>query len=167
LTPSKTPLGNTRPHILIVTHDDELAEFLSEGLTLAGFWTSRIASEIQTLEVFRLRTFDLALVDAGLPGLGAHELLKRLRSPRDRGAPATDLPIVIIVGNVAEIDALPVSRDSVDDVVAPPVELGELAARLFGIVQRWRSANPGRPWADEIAQQRPHENELDANNAAP
>ncbi|MEZ4624469.1 MAG: hypothetical protein R2843_06700 [Thermomicrobiales bacterium] len=57
-----------RPHVLIVSDDQGLAEFLSEGLTIAGFWTSVIASALQTLEVFRLRTFDLIIVDAALDG---------------------------------------------------------------------------------------------------
>src|SRR5215204_5867380 len=58
-----------RPHILIVSDDTGLSSFLGEGLMIAGFWTSTVASALQAIEVFRLRTFDLIIVDAALDGL--------------------------------------------------------------------------------------------------
>ena len=54
--------SNERPHVLIVSDDPDLAEFLVEGLPLGGFWTSAIANGLQALEVFRLRQFDLIVV---------------------------------------------------------------------------------------------------------
>ena len=74
---------NRRPHVLIVSDDLDLSQFLRDGLTIAGFWTSVVASALQTLELFRLRTFDLMLLDALLEGLGFEELLQRLRSAND------------------------------------------------------------------------------------
>ena len=38
-----------RPHVLIVSDDEDLSAFL--GLVYGGFWTSTVASGIQTLEV--------------------------------------------------------------------------------------------------------------------
>ena len=52
-----------RPHVLIVTDDPSLSEFLGEGLVMGGFWTSVISHGLQVLEVFRLRSFDLIVVD--------------------------------------------------------------------------------------------------------
>ena len=60
-----------RPHVLIVSDDPELTAFLGEGLVYAGFWTSAIASAVQALEVFRLRSFDVLVLDAALGGIGA------------------------------------------------------------------------------------------------
>src|SRR5215203_6523822 len=88
-----------RPHVLIVTDDEDLRDFLSEGLVIAGFWTSAVASALQTLEVFRLRTFDLAIVDLALGGMRAIELIKRLRSETidsDRSEVRTDIPILAL-----------------------------------------------------------------------
>jgi hypothetical protein len=39
-----------------------------------------------------------------------------------------------------------------DDVLSPPLELEQLASQLHGVVRVWRSAHPGRPYADELAQ---------------
>lgn len=144
-----------RPHILIVTDDPGLAAFLGEGLVMLGFWTSVIASAIQTLEVFRLRTFDLAIVDAALSGFGAAELVRRLRSTSEDGATRTDIPILVIAGSEAETDAESVASSGGDGLLLPPLELDELAAKLFAIVDRWRADHPDRPYADELAQRKP------------
>jgi DNA-binding response OmpR family regulator len=148
-----------RPHALIVSTDLEAREFLVEGLMYGGFWTSAIASAIQTLEVFRLRSFDLVLVDAMLPGLGAIELVRRLRGQTDRvdaSAPRTDVPMFFITGRRDEVDERAAAAAGADGVFSAPIELEELIPRLHTIVADWRAAHPDRPWADTAAQQRPN-----------
>lgn len=144
-----------RPHILIVTDDRGLADFLGEGLVMSGLWTSVIASAIQTLEVFRLRTFDLAIVDAALSGLGGAELVRRLRSSGDDGATRTDIPILMIAGAAGEISPGAVAEAGADGLLLPPLELDELAAGLTAKVDQWRAAHPDRPYADELAHRKP------------
>jgi DNA-binding response OmpR family regulator len=142
-----------RPHVLIVSDDPDLTDFLGEGLVYAGFWTSAIASAVQTLEVFRLRTFDLVIIDAELGGIGAAELVRRLRGLSDRAAPArrTDIPIVAITSESAP-DPATLPTTGIDKVIAAPIELEELAAEFANLVQHWRAMHPERPWADEAAQ---------------
>src|SRR5687768_14805522 len=95
--------GYHRPHILIVSDDLDLSQFLQTGLTMAGFWISTVASALQTLELFRLRTFDLMLIDATLEGLGADEVVRRLRTTDSGASSRTDIPIIIIAGSREEI----------------------------------------------------------------
>jgi CheY-like chemotaxis protein len=153
--PSGLPQTPFRPHVLIVSNDPDLTAFLSEGLTFGGFWTSAVASAIQTLEVFRVRSFDLVLVDGSLAGLGAPELIRRLRGRSDRaaGAPRTDVPILAIAG-----DSDPSSAErlaAADAVLSPPLDLEDLVPTLHRTVTTWRAAHPDRPPADVLAQQRP------------
>jgi DNA-binding response OmpR family regulator len=142
-----------RPHVLIVSDDRELSDFLGEGLVYAGFWTSVIASAFQALEVFRLRSFDVILLDAALGGIGARELLLRLRGRSDRSEPTerTDIPVVIIAASEEEIDPGLAEDPGASDVVLAPIELDELGRTLSAVVADWREAHPGRPWADEAA----------------
>ena len=143
-----------RPHVLIVSNDRELTDFLGEGLVYAGFWTSTIANAVQALEVFRLRSFDVLVLDAALGGIGALELLRRLRGRSDR-APATertDIPILVIAGSEAELDPVAAGRDGADQVMQAPLELEDLAAEMTRLVTAWRAAHPDRHWADEAAQ---------------
>jgi DNA-binding response OmpR family regulator len=144
-----------RPHILIVSDDTDLSAFLAEGLVYGGFWISTVASGIQTLEVFRLRTFDLALVDAGLADLSATEVIRRLRGRSDRSTTRnirTDIPIVVIAANEQEAASIDAASLDIDSIRLPPIELELLVPDLHGIVERWRSLHPDRAWADAIAQ---------------
>jgi two-component system phosphate regulon response regulator PhoB len=144
-----------RPHVLIVTSDESLRDFLAEGLVYGGFWTSVIASGLQVLEVFRLRTFDLMLIDAALGGLGALEVVRRLRGRSARegqASPRTDIPIVVIAADPSEIDAGEAMASGVDEIVLAPLDLETLVPHLHQIIARWRAEHPGRPWADELAQ---------------
>jgi DNA-binding response OmpR family regulator len=144
-----------RPHVLIVTDDQDLREFLAEGLVIGGFWTSTVASALQTLEVFRLRSFDLAIVDLALRGMNALELIKRLRSTSpDTGFEdkRTDIPILALADGPEDPAALEALRSGADGLLAPPLELDELAPQLHEVVRQWRIAHPDRPWADELAQ---------------
>lgn len=144
-----------RPHILIVSDDLGLSQFLRDGLTIAGFWTSVVASALQTLEIFRLRTFDLMIVDALLEGLGTSELVQRLRDAEvETGSARTDIPIVVVAESEREVTLDSARALGADDVIYAPIEIDELALRLYASVRDWRSANPERPWADAVAQQR-------------
>lgn len=151
---SRNPPPGVRPHVLVVSDDADLASFLAEGLTLAGLWTSVVASPFQALEVFRLRGFDAVLLDAAIGGFGWLELLTRLRAGSDRTAgasPRADVPIFVLAGNAAEVDPAAASHAGADGIAVAPLELDDLAAEVIDAVVRWRLANPGRPWADETA----------------
>ncbi len=143
-----------RPHVLIVSDDQGLSQFLSEGLVIAGFWTSVIASALQTIEVFRLRTFDLVIVDAALEGLGAQEMLARLLGDGGRSTPFTNRPVVVVAGSAREMSQADAERLGALKVYYPPLDIEPLALELFAIVEAWRTANPDEPWADEAAQRR-------------
>jgi DNA-binding response OmpR family regulator len=142
-----------RPHVLIVSDDPDLTAFLSEGLVYAGFWTSTIASALQTLEVFRLRSFDIMVLDAALGGMGAVELLRRLRGRSERGGTArrTDIPILLVAGAESELSPALGEEAGADEHLVAPIELVELAEVLRRHVATWRAAHPGRRWADEEA----------------
>ena len=142
-----------RPHVLIVSDDPELTAFLGEGLVYAGFWTSAIANAVQVLEVFRLRSFDVMVLDAALGGIGAIELLRRLRGGSDRSTTAerTDIPILVIAATSDELDPALVERAGANGFIMAHVELGQLADDLGGAVTHWRALHPDRKWSDEAA----------------
>ena len=142
-----------RPHVLIVSDDPELAAFLTEGLVYAGFWTSAIASAVQALEVFRLRSFDAMVLDGALGGIGALELLRRLRGGSDRATTTerTDIPILVIAASSSELDLDLAKRAGADGVILAPIELEQLAGVLGRAVAAWRASHPDRQRADEAA----------------
>jgi len=134
-----------RPHVLIVTADQDLGSFLAEGLLFGGFWTSVIASAIQTLEVLRLRGFDLVIVDDGIPGLDAFELARRLHDmsdAADRRSPRFDAPLILISDRMSGVHDS-IARDvGYAHVLYPPLDLEILVGTLHDIAEKWRKAHP-------------------------
>ena len=155
ITPLRPRLASERPHVLIVTSDEDLRVFLAEGLLMGGFWTSTVASGIQTIEVFRLRTFDVVLLDLDVQGFGGVEIRRRLRGnagQTGRGASSaqlTDAPIILVSADPDTLDEGQARRLGADGLLVPPIELEDLIPYLFGVVDRWREAHPGRPYADQ------------------
>lgn len=154
--PKKTS-ALARPHVLIVSSDEDLQAFLTEGLVLGGFWVSSVASGLQAVEVFRLRSFDLVLVDTAVQGFGGAEVVRRLRRNQQAGgrvaaAPLTDVPILLISGAPGELGEGDAIAAGADGLLTPPIELADLIPYLFDVVDRWRVAHPDRPWADTAAQ---------------
>lgn len=141
----------TRPHLLAVTDDEDLKAFLIEGLIAGGFWLSVVASAIQTLEVVRLRSFDLVLIDEQLAGLSALELVRRVRGRGD-GALPTDIPILLLSERDHSVLTAADNELGINEVLVPPVELEALVPLLHHHVLTWRASHPGLPWADEVAQ---------------
>ncbi len=146
--------SNERPHVLIVSDDPDLAEFLAEGLPLGGFWASVIASGLQALEVFRLRQFDLVVVDAGMRSFDALEFLRRLRgvsSHDPKGESRTSAPAVLIVDTLTDpLRQLPLHL-GVATTLRPPLELDEVVRTLHHVFDTWRRDYPDTPLADSAA----------------
>lgn len=143
-----------RPHVLIVTDDPSLTEFLGEGLVMGGFWTSVIAHGLQVLEVFRLRTFDLVVIDRDLGTFDAIELIERLRGSTTQAAAGdarTDKPIVIISSDDPRLTVEDRSRLGIARTLQAPIELEDIVRELHGVFAEWREAHPDAPLADAMA----------------
>ncbi len=147
------PSALQRPHVLIVSDDPDLSAFLGEGLIYAGFWTSVIASALQALEVFRLRTFDALLLDASLGGIGAVEFLRRLRGRSDRSLSVarSDIPVLVAAALPEELDPRFAKIPGDNQLVLAPIELEDLGQRISKAVSTWRESHPDRLWADDAA----------------
>jgi CheY-like chemotaxis protein len=158
-TPERTRLASERPHILIVTSDEGLRTFLAEGLLYGGFWTSSVASGMQALEVFRLRTFDAVLLDLEVQGFGGLEIARRLRGTarsafaRTEPSGLTDVPIVAITQDAQPGIRELVDEIGIDDLLSPPIEISDLVPYLFNVVDEWRQAHPGRLFADQASRE--------------
>lgn len=143
-----------RPHVLIVCDEPELITFLEQGLPLGGFWTSTIASGIQALEVFRLRQFDLVLVDMQMTSFDAVEFLLRLRgrSTRDSSPrPRTGAPVVVITETEPGWTDAVKAACQVYATLLAPFELEDIVQILHAGFADWRSAHPDDQLADARA----------------
>jgi CheY-like chemotaxis protein len=108
--------------ILIVEDNPRMQETLSTVLRLKGFHTLTAYNGLEALDVLRLRTPDLVLLDLMMPVMSGLELLKVLRE----SPPWKDLPVVVLSARddfAAELrelgvtDYLVKSRYSVSDLL--------------------------------------------------
>jgi two-component system OmpR family response regulator/two-component system response regulator QseB len=80
--------------------------------------------------VLETETFDLIVLDLGLPQLSGMELLKRIRS---RGLA---LPALILTARDTTADKIAGLDAGADDYLVKPIDLDELTARIRAIARR-------------------------------
>jgi two-component system OmpR family response regulator len=122
-------------HILIAEDDPVLADGLSRSLRAAGYAVDAVTDGEQADSALAAQSFDLLILDLGLPRLAGLEVLRRLRA---RGAA---MPVLILTA-ADSVDARVRGLDlGADDYMAKPFALSELEARVRALTRRAMGAN--------------------------
>jgi DNA-binding response OmpR family regulator len=124
--------------ILIVEDDDLVADGLNRGLGAAGFSVDRVATLAAARGAMAAGTFDLVVLDLGLPDGDGLQFLGQLR----RGSNV--IPILVLTardGLADRIDALDIGAD---DYLVKPFALPEVVARVRALIRRSRSVASAR-----------------------
>lgn len=124
--------------ILVADDETTIQSMLRERLEREGFAVQSVRSGEATLDELAGGSYDLLLLDVGLPGIDGFETLRQLRA---RGH---DLPVVMLTARGDEIDRIVGLELGADDYVAKPFSPRELAARVRALLRR----------ASEVAQLR-------------
>ena len=119
--------------ILVVEDDPMVADGVKLGLERAGFAVDALPSAEKAEAALRDESFDLAIVDLGLPGADGMELVRRLRR---RGAA---LPLLILTARDTLEDRVTGLELGADDFMVKPFQLPELVARVRALIRRSRS----------------------------
>jgi DNA-binding response OmpR family regulator len=110
--------------ILIAEDEERIVSFLEKGLRAAGYTTLAVADGIDALSLARDDSFDLLILDLGLPGLDGQDVLRRMRARGER------MPVVILTARVGVEDTVAGLEGGADDYVAKPFRFEELLARI-------------------------------------
>ena len=121
--------------ILVAEDDASIAAAIAPALQAAGHAVDAVADGPLADRALATGTFDLLVLDLGLPGLDGAEVLKRLR---DRGA---GIPVLVITARDALNDRVRVLDLGADDYLVKPFSLTEFEARVRALVRR--AANKG------------------------
>ena len=121
--------------LLLVEDDVMVASGIKLGLSDAGYAVDWVASAERAVEVLRQESFDLAIVDIGLPRMDGLELTRRLRREL-----ASAMPILILTARDALHDRVQGLDLGADDYMVKPFELPELLARLRALLRRSQAA---------------------------
>jgi two-component system OmpR family response regulator/two-component system response regulator QseB len=116
--------------ILLVEDDPQLGDGLTIGLRQAGFAVDWVKDGNSADHALQSETFDLVVLDLGLPRLSGMEVLSRARSRRQT------LPVLILTARDATGDKVSGLDAGADDYLVKPVDLDELAARIRALTRR-------------------------------
>lgn len=110
--------------ILIAEDEPRIAAFLEKGLKAKGFTTAVAPDAIAAMEMVLHDSFDLLLLDLGLPEKDGLEVLEELRGQ------GVDLPIIILTARSDINDKIAGLEGGADDYVTKPFRFEELIARI-------------------------------------
>jgi two-component system OmpR family response regulator len=119
--------------VLLIEDDPLIADFLLDGLRAHGFALDRVESAEQADTALRTEHFDLIVLDLGLPGIGGHEWLRRLRA---RETPDGRVAVLVLTARDGMDDRIDGLNLGADDYMVKPFELRELVARCRALIRR-------------------------------
>lgn len=116
--------------ILLAEDDPQLGDGLTVGLRQDGYAVDWVKDGMAADLALASESFDLLVLDLGLPRLSGMEVLARLRG---RGQ---TLPVLILTARDATGDKIAGLDGGADDYLVKPVDLDELAARVRALARR-------------------------------
>ncbi len=110
--------------ILIAEDEPRIVSFLAKGLSNAGYRTVAVDDGQDALALARDVSFDLLVLDLGLPGLDGHEVLRAMRARGER------MPVIILTARDTIRDTVSSLDEGANDYLTKPVRFEELLARV-------------------------------------
>ena len=110
--------------ILVVDDEPDIRELLTEFLAHEGFEVTAVETGREAIEVFSTQGFDAVLLDWGIPGIRAREVMSQLIEiqPETR--------IFLMTGNIDEGQRLSGAQGPILGVFRKPFSLRNLADAL-------------------------------------
>ena len=123
-------VDSSRARILVVEDEWEIADFVVRGLREEGFSVEHAPDGLMGMRQIDTQTWDIILLDWGLPGESGMSLLKRLRS---RGLTT---PVIFLTARDAVPDRVKGLEAGADDYLCKPFAFEELLARVRVLIRR-------------------------------
>ncbi|WP_431103478.1 response regulator [Roseateles noduli] len=124
--------------ILLVEDEKPLADWLVKALAQNDFVVDWVDDGRLVLNQLAATRYDAMILDLGLPGLGGHEVLARLRDADSR------VPVLVLTARDSLMERVSTLHEGADDFLAKPFELQELEARLIALIRRSRGRDQPR-----------------------
>jgi two-component system OmpR family response regulator len=123
--------------ILIAEDDQVLADGLLRSLRQSGYAVDHVSNGSEADAALSDSSFDVVILDLGLPRMSGFEVLKRLRA---RGANTARVPVLILTAADSIEDKVRGLDLGADDYMAKPFSLQELEARVRALSRRGSGA---------------------------
>jgi two-component system response regulator CpxR len=118
---------SARGSVLVIEDDKDLRALYRTALVLDGFDVIEAANGLEGLRRLDSNTFDLIVLDMGLPALSGRAFLLELMAKAD----TRKIPVVVVTGSTKTFNSLNISR-----VLRKPVSGDQLAETVRHFVKR-------------------------------
>lgn len=122
--------------VLVVEDDRMIGAAVVEALRDAAYAVDWVRNGDLAIEASRSETYDIALLDLGLPLTDGLDVLKAIRERSSR------LPVIILTACDALNDRIRGLDLGADDYLVKPFEIAELLARMRAVLRREGSGAP-------------------------
>jgi PAS domain S-box-containing protein len=123
---------NNRHKILVVEDDSDFRGFLEKLLSLKGYAVLSAGNGYEAFNYLNEDTFDLALLDVGLPDLDGYLVLERIK------AKLPDTPIIMITGYASVDSAVYAIKKGAYDYLEKPFATEKLLKTIQNALDRKR-----------------------------
>ena len=118
--------------ILLVEDDPSIASSVVDGLSAANMDVTHVPDGAHVLNGADLTSFDLVLLDLGLPDMDGQDVCKYIRTE-------SEIPIIVLSARSEEIDRVLALEFGADDYMVKPFGMRELVARIRAVARRTNS----------------------------
>jgi len=122
--------GKTHMRILIIEDERKVAEMVSRGLKSERFAVDVAENGDTGWCMAHSNSYDLLILDLGLPGMDGGELLRRVRSRNPR------IPILVLTARDATSSKVESFEAGADDYLTKPFAFAELVVRVKALLRR-------------------------------
>ncbi|KUG57082.1 PhoR family transcriptional regulator [Kocuria rosea subsp. polaris] len=140
--------------VLVVDDEKPLARMIATYLTRAGYDVATAHTGPDAVEAARSRSFDVVVLDLGLPGLDRIEVCRRIRG-------FSECYVLMLTARGDEDDKLAGLAAGADDYITKPFSVRELVARVAAVLRRPRTTvtavEPARVFGDLTVDLTAHE----------
>ena len=129
LLDTMAPMTTTKQRILVVEDEKDLLKLIKYNLEKEKYEVITARDAETGLKLAEKEKPDLIILDIMLPKMDGLELLKTLR-------PKSRVPVILLTAKRSEMDRILGLKLGADDYVVKPFSVGELQARVEGILRR-------------------------------
>lgn len=120
--------------ILLVEDDPMIADAVKSALSDEAHAVQLVTNGRNALAQLTVNTYQLVLLDLGLPGVDGMTVLRTLRAEKK------DVPVIILTARDALEDRLQGLDAGADDYLVKPFHMSELLARMRAVMRRRNGA---------------------------
>jgi two-component system, OmpR family, response regulator len=131
-------VGTSRVRILVVEDNKRVSQVIEDALRGAGHAVEAAGTQAQALVALQTGSFDMAVVDVGLPDGSGLDVCRRVR------ADGLDLPILVLTARNSVHDRVHGLDAGADDYLGKPFSTAEVLARVRALARR------GPHWTESI-----------------